>query len=200
MGTSGNPAKRAEEEAQKAEANKPVISSAQSFKKKRGQVLELPSGNVVRAQKAGLQAFIMKGNVPNSLMTIVGEALEKGQTMDINKMVGANDGQIDMDMVTDMYEMTNSLVIASLVEPKVHPVPTDADLEVWNTKNPDNQVSTPDELRDDELLYVDEVDDEDKMFLFQWCSGGTDDVATFREEARASMDALAEKQGAISTP
>lgn len=195
MGTSGNPAKRAADEAQKSEVQ---VSTAKSFKQKKGQVIELPSGNVVRAQRAGLQSFLLKGNVPNGLMTIVSESLEKGKTMDVSKMVG-EEGQVDMDMVKEMYEVTNALVIACMIEPKVEPVPTDEDLEVYNAKHPDAVLEDVNDLRDDELLYVDELDDEDKMFLFQWCSGGTDDVATFREEARASLDAVAKSQSAGAT-
>lgn len=177
MGTSGNPAKKAA--AKKAAPKKTAqVSSASAFKKRaKGQPIQLPSGEVVLAKRVELQTFILQGNVPNPLMSVVSEALEKGQKADIAKMVGVDEGKLDLEMVKDMYEMVNAVVMACIVEPKVHPVPEDED------------------ERDDDLLYVDEVDDEDKMFLFQWSSGGTSDLATFREEARKDLATLAEIQG-----
>lgn len=176
MGASGNPAKKAAAKKQAASAS---VSSISAFKEqKKGKPLELPSGLVVKARRVELQTFIMKGDVPNPLMSIVGEALEKGQKADIASMVGVDEGKIDLDMVNDMYEMVNAVVCQCIVEPQVHPVPEDED------------------DRDDDLLYVDEVDDEDKMFIFQWSSGGTSDLATFREEARAGLASVAKKQGA----
>ena len=48
--------------------------------------------------------------------------------------------------------------------------------------------------KDDDLLYVDEVEDEDKMFIFQWTTGGTADIATFRQQASTSLAAVASGQ------
>lgn len=190
MGTSGNPAK-------KAAAKKAKVSDVSAFKKRRAGVeLELPSGLMVKAKRVELQSFILQGNVPNPLMDVVSEALQRGQKANIPQMMGVEDGKIDLDQVRDMYEMVNAVICASVSEPKVHAVPTVDDLEDWNTRHPDQQLDDPDELRDDELLYVDEIDDEDKMFIFQWAQGGTDDLARFRQEAAADLAALAEVQGA----
>lgn len=166
---SGNPAKRAEAAA---------ASDASAFKKRAtGRMLHLPSELVVKAKRVELQTFILSGNVPNPLMETVSAALAKGQKADIPAMMGVDEGKIDLDMINDMYEMVNRVVVASVLEPKVHYAPEEG------------------EDRDDDLLYVDEVEDEDKMFIFQWATGGTDDVATFRLEAGADMDALAKSQG-----
>jgi hypothetical protein len=48
--------------------------------------------------------------------------------------------------------------------------------------------------RDDELVYVDEVAEEDKMFLFQVVTGGTTDVESFREELGSTMDDIRGRQ------
>lgn len=166
---SGNPAKRAEAAA---------ASSAAEFKKRAaGRVLPLPSGLAVTAKRVDLQAFIGHGTVPNPLMEVVSEALEKGNKMDPSAMVEDETGKVDIEQVREMYEMVNTVVVASVVNPKVHPVPEDMD------------------ERDDDLLYVDEVEDEDKMFIFQWAIGGTDDIASFREQASADLVAVAQSQG-----
>lgn len=179
MGTSGNPAKKAAVKKTAA----PKTASISAFKqRKQGQMQELPSGLFVKLRRVELQTMIMQGAVPNPLMEIVGEALEKGQKADIASMVGVEEGKIDLDMVNDMYEMVNAVVVACFVEPEVLPLPEDED------------------DRDDELLYVDEIDDTDKMFIFQWASGGTSDLVQFRKEADADMAALAEIQGTGATP
>jgi hypothetical protein len=187
MGTSGNPAKKA---AAKKTASKKTTtrqtsnltgpSSVQEFKRAReGVLLPLPSGLVVKARRVEMQAYLKqsKGDVFNPLMSLVAETLEKGNNIDLEKALGGEDGQMDVQKLADMYDMVNGMVIEMVVEPPVFPVPED------------------DEDRDDDLLYVDEVGDEDKMFLFQWGVGGTDDLATFREETREGMAALAEIQG-----
>lgn len=173
MGASGNPAKKA--------AAKKVSSAAEFKKRKLGDLLELPSGIVVRAKRVELQTMIMQGSVPNPLMEVVSQALEKGKKADIAAMVGVDEGKIDLDTVRDMYDMVNAVVMESILEPEIHPVPEDeAD-------------------RDDDLVYIDDVDDTDKMFMFQWASGGTSDLEQFRRESDADMAALAEIQGSSAT-
>lgn len=181
MGTSGNPAKKA---ASKKVTQKRVEASRQAsdvsaFKKrKKGSSLELPSGLVVVARRVELRTFLERGDdVPNPLLEVVEEALNKGSKASPSDMLGVEGKGVDLDMVFEMYEMVNSVVRETVVEPKVHEVPDD------------------EEDRSDDLLYVDEIEDEDKMFLFQWATGGTADLATFREEATAGLAALAQGQG-----
>jgi hypothetical protein len=162
---SGNPAVRA--------AATP--SSASDFKKNRGGLLTLPSGLTVKANRAGgMRAFVAAGNIPNSLMGIVDDALkqENGNKVDPSAVLG-DDGNMDAQMLEDMLALTDSVVIQVVTEPKIHPVPEDED------------------DRDDDLVYIDEVDDEDKMFIFQWVTGGTSDVERFRQESSGTLDDLA---------
>lgn len=165
MGTSGNPSKRA-------------ASPASEFKKgKKGKVIQLPSGLFMQVRRVELRTFLQRGDVPNPLLPLVEEALSKGQNADLDGITGFKDGKVDLELVNEMYDMVNTVVCSVAIEPKVFPVPEDED------------------ARDDDLLYVDEVDDEDKMFLFQWSIGGTDDVATFRREAEEGLVALAQGSG-----
>lgn len=43
------------------------------------------------------------------------------------------------------------------------------------------------EYRDPEALYIDEVEMDDKMFIFGWAVGGTADLERFREESAAVL-------------
>ena len=184
---SGNPAKKAA--AKKAAAKKTSTprrtpssgpSSVADFKKrKQGIVLTLPSGLSMTCRRVSIQDYIRtgSGDVYNPLLSIVGEALEKGSMIDVNKALVTDDGGVEMDKLTDMYDMIEGMVVAMAVSPEVHPLPEEG------------------EEKDDNLLYVNEVDDEDKMFLFQWAIGGTDDVATFHLEANQALDDLAKVAG-----
>ncbi len=60
--------------------------------------------------------------------------------------------------------MYDAVLLHVVIEPHVLPVPP------------------PEEARDPDGLYVDDVDLEDKVFLFNWAVGGTADVEAFRKE------------------
>lgn len=179
--------------------SKKVASSAADFKKlKKGQLVTLPSGLSVTARRVPLSTFVRQGDVPNPLLPIVDEALNRGKAVEASSLMG-EDG-VDMDTVNSMLEMVDAVVIEALITPKVHPVPTedeDGDPfvigENWATQA--ELDAAIDEARDDDLLYIDEVDDEDKMFIFQWVLGGTGDVERFRAEAEADVASLVQKQG-----
>lgn len=176
-------------------AKKASASSIADFKKrKKGTPIELPSGLVVVARRVSLTSFLQRGEVPNALMDIVQEALQKGQNVDPASVIGVDgdDQTVDLEMVNDMFEMVNDIVKEMVVEPKIHPLPEVLDEDNELVENP-----TPEEVeeaKDDDLLYIDELDEDDKMFLFQWATGGTADIANFREEASASLDALAQSK------
>jgi len=139
-----------------------------------GVPMEMPSGNVMRIKKIGLQALIKTGIMPNSLMTIAQRAVGKGQGKPAQ---GVDDGELlelinDPEKVHQISTFMDQVAILCAQEPKVHPVPDNED------------------DRDDELLYVDELDEEDKMFIFQVVTGGTTDVEAFRRETGATMASI----------
>lgn len=137
-------------------------SSPQDFKKKRGNgLVELPSGLVIKLKNpGGLGVFLKKGIIPNSLMGVVHDSLEGKKTNadEVAKSIG-----VDETAIEEMVELLDNILITCAVEPKVFPVPED-----------END-------RDDDLLYADEIEETDKMFVFQWMTGGTSDLESFRE-------------------
>jgi hypothetical protein len=159
---SGNPATRA------AAQNK--VSSASSFKNKRTTILELPSGESMRVKNpGGLKLFMREGMIPNSLMGLMQGAVDTGAKPDMSQIV-TPDG-VDPELVEDMLGLLDNILVTCALEPRVHPVPEDEE----------------EDPRDDELLYTDEVDEEDKMFIFQWVVGGTRDVEQFRSELTSEL-------------
>lgn len=175
---SGNPATRA-------------ASSVSDFKSTpvRGDLQTLPSGKTARVRNRGMKAFLRLGVIPNSLLSIIEEALAKGQPPDMEKLKDDN-GNLPLATVDDMYTLMDAVAVDCFVEPRVYAVPTQEDLMEYNIVNPEDELERPEDLRKDELLYVDELDDEDKMFIFQWVTGGTRDVARFRRELEADLAAV----------
>lgn len=130
-----------------------------------GQALQVPSGNTALVRNSGMQVFLTKGLIPNSLMPIVRQAMS-GKQPDIKL------DEVTEDQLADMVALFDAIVVHCVVEPTVLPVPADG------------------EERSTEALYVDDVDFDDKMFIFQWVVGGTRDLEQFRKEQAASVESV----------
>lgn len=178
------------------------VSQIGDFKARMGGIQELPSGLVVKVRNpGGLTAFIANGSIPNSLLGIVKTTLDKNLSKE-EMVKNASAIADDMESVGDVMNLMNIITAQVVIEPPCRMAPTEDDVERYNIMNPDNQVSTPNQLRSDDILYVDEIEDMDKQFLFQWVTGGTRDLENFRKEYEASMAAVSSEQGsaAISAP
>lgn len=155
------------------------ISQIGDFKKRLGGTIELPSGFVVKVRNpGGLQAFMMNGTIPNSLMPIIKNALDAGKAPDPKDLMLKN-GELDPSLFKAMGEMLDAVALQCIVNPTIHPVPASED------------------ERSDEQLYVDELPFDDKQFLMQWMSGGTKDLETFRQQQQQGVDAVAASQNAV---
>lgn len=106
----------------------------------------------------------------------------------------------DLDSLGQMMELLDVVTVQVVKEPKVKPAPTQADVDRHNLLFPENPKSDPDDLRDEEnYLYTDEIDTMDKQFLFQWISGGTRDLETFRQQYESNVAAVSAEQGSVSS-
>lgn len=148
------------------------ISQIGDFKKRLGGIQELPSGLIVRIKNpGGLKSFIGSGQIPNSLMIIIDKGIKSGQAPQPAELMP--EGKIDPKLLEDMNTLLNVITMGVIVEPKINPIP----------ENEDDRLDTE--------LYVDEIPEDDKQFLFQWISGGTRDLEIFRKQLDASLDAVA---------
>ena len=163
MAKSGNPATRA--------AQAKATSSIADIKSKKYTTLELPSGITIKVRNpGGMSAFMTNGTIPNSLMGVIQKSVAAGTTPSAEEILP--EGGVDQKFIIELSGMLNNILVMCAVEPVVQPVPEDeAD-------------------RDDELLYADEFPEEDKMFIFQWVSGGTKDLESFRQQYAANVDAM----------
>lgn len=136
----------------------------------------LPSGKAIKLRNATFQTFMRLGMIPNSLLAVVQKSIDKGKAPELNELVETP------KQIEDMVAMVDSVVCFVAIDPKIHPVPM--------KRGEDNKLVEDTDARREDLLYVDEVDDEDKMFIFGVCTGGTRDVERFRSEQANSLAAL----------
>jgi hypothetical protein len=77
----------------------------------------------------------------------------------------------------ELLETTDKIVIAIVVMPQLHEAPEN------------------DSDRQENIVYIDTVDLEDKLFLVNFAVGGTRGVAKFRRELQQSVERLADGEG-----
>lgn len=169
---SGNPAKQ--------------VTSSRNWKRNKGEELELPSGNVALVKRPGPAGLLSGGIMPDTLMPIVQQAIAKGKGIKPSDQQKLFD---DPTKIADMLDAMDRLTAAVVLEPKVayhkklvvkegHQL--DRATEEWEV--------IPEEDRDNEaFVYTDDVDLEDKMFIFQYAVGGTRDLERFRSEHAAGL-------------
>lgn len=153
-------------------ANKPTSVTAWKKASASAPPVLLPSGNYMRIRKVGMQVLLKTGLMPNNLMSLVKKSLDKAEGKKNDDVVSTEDAQellMDPEKLQGLMDFLDRMTIFVAQEPSVMPDPGEG-VE-----------------RDDSLLYVDEVDFEDKMFIFQVVCGGTTDVESFRAEHSAAM-------------
>lgn len=183
---SGNPAKKA--------------TAAAGWKRNKGEELELPSGNVALVKRPGPQALLSQGIMPDTLMPIVQQAISKGKGLkptDMNAMLE------DPSKLAEMLDAMDKLLVQVVVEPKVAYHKRQTVPAAGQTAALDDlpwEVIPDDERDTDAYVYTDEVDLEDKMFVFQYAVGGTRDLERFRSEHAARLGDLSDGPGDEDSP
>jgi hypothetical protein len=154
-----------------------MVTSASAWKAKAKSELELPSGNKCIARRKGLEAFVQSGKVPNALMPMLTEAMG-GKTKQPNEIVN----QLDAQTIADMFVLFDLVAVTVMLDPPCRPAP-----------------ATEDE-RDEDTLYVDELSQDDKAFLFQWAVGGSSSLEKFREQSAQFVEAVLSGDDVASAP
>jgi hypothetical protein len=121
----------------------------------------------------GAEEFIQMGMVPNSLIGIIQTAAQKGEAPAEKELQEIME---DPKKLKDMFKFVDEVTMYCCIDPVVHPTPKKG------------------EVLDEDLLYVNEVDLEDKMFILQFAMGGTRNLETFREQQNAGVDALSTRE------
>jgi hypothetical protein len=187
---------------------KEMPTSTQEWKKDKGpQPVEVPSGNTALIRRKPLTAFWKAGRVPNSLIPMVERHVRPGTNAE--PLVWTN------EMILDMIDLVDGVAVECVVEPRLYPVPKcpacgGEGKEPLNTDPPSFGTSdcepcrgTGEGEREEDRLYVDEVDFEDKQFIFYYTTQLVDDVKSFRErtqERMGSVDPVEDVPGEDSEP
>ena len=168
---------------------KPTTAAQWKAKAQEGYELQVPSGNVALVRPVGMQAFLDKGLIPNSLREIAMEAI-KGK-----KAPKLKTDDLDEEQIANMMQLFDDVTVYCVLQPEVVSVP------LWQNLDPDEDYFSEDEAKvgqpvpykrreEIDALWVDDVDIQDKMFIFQYACGGTRSVEQFREEYERSMERI----------
>lgn len=167
------------------------VSSAADFRRvaKKYTDLELPSGNVVQVKRIDLPSLLADGAFPDTLMGIVqqklGESKAKKEVDDselVEDMLG------DTEKITELFSAFDNIVVRTVVQPSVR-LHTDEDGK-----------TIPEDERDEEYIYTDEVDLNDKIFIFQFSVGGDADLESFRNKSASAVADLEDVAKLQATP
>ncbi len=154
-----------------------------------GTDLPLPSGNVARVRALSPNAFLSSGVIPDPLSDIVAKAIHSKKGLPPAKIKEIAD---DPDKVQSTLELFDRVLAYVMVAPQVSmPPPCIKCGEFFNVDerhDPENGSHLYQEgPRDPDVLYADEVDIKDKVFVFQFALTGVRDLESFREVFPAGL-------------
>jgi len=167
------------------------VATARTWKRSSAEELELPSGNVALVKRPGMMEFIRSGVVPDSLLPIINDQIAKGR----GRPPTQSDFVKDVDSLDDMMEMVDRVLVLVVQEPAVELHWTEEEVDGKKKKT-----VIPLSERSEDVLYTDDVDLDDKMFIFQFASGGTRDAERFREESGAGVGGVSSREADGGTP
>lgn len=177
--SSKNKSRRPQDFKKKAE-RKVATAASWGGKKAATFELDLPSGHTVLMKRVDLPTLLASGAFPDALMTIVSEK--------IGTATGQEDSpkEIDPAVVQGMIDDPKKLGELFTAVNKILPIVVAEPAVAYHKRlaDPDGTEFEviPDEDRDEDVVYTDQIDLEDQMFIFQYTVGGTREVETFREE------------------
>jgi hypothetical protein len=198
-------------------ARKPTKATSASDWKKSSQELplvETPTGKWVRFKKPGMTKFLESGFLPDSLASLVQKEIANAskrpgtKAPDDKAMLAALTKDLDADGVADMMASLDRIIVAVMVEPPfawhrrpVRTDPTDPDSPVkLDDKGREVTEEIPEDKRREDVVYTDQMEQEDKNFIFAACVGGSTDLARFRAQSSIVMDALSAGEGVEEAP
>lgn len=160
------------------------MNRADLFRQRSQITLTLPSGIEIVARKADFTRLMQLGLLPDSLGTIVSQAIAQQAQKFGGKPAKTSGGDIGQQ-ITDavlkdpsgMFALQDAMLKACGIDPVFVDTVTD----------PETQVAVAD------------VDAEDKQFIMQWAQGGTGNVEAFRAEQRGNVPAGPEGEAVRAT-
>ena len=196
-------------------------TSSKNWKKAKGEELTLPSGNVCLIKRPGMEKLFAAGVLPDELTKIALESIDVAQSggkPQDNLPKGGTPLEMDPellkkfmeseDAITDIFASFDRITEMCVISPEVrwHMRKQTDDTGHWvvddkgkvqyeeipfSERLSDEHEADDPNYREEPPIYTDEIDIDDKTFIFNFVVGGTRDVESFRSEYG---DALADVQ------
>jgi hypothetical protein len=170
---SGNPAKKASARKAAPKQQPTEVTPASEWKVNReGELLQLPSGKTARIVRIQLPALIAENLLGDSISVLAQQAVDRGQGMNQDEIRKMSD---DPKKIQEALDAFDKIAARCFAEPKV-----------TYYKDAAGKLIADDD-RDPDALYSDEIDIQDKIYLFQVVAGGTTDLQSFRKQFSESL-------------
>jgi hypothetical protein len=162
------------------------VTTAEEWDAPQGVALELPSGKVVRAIRSmDILNLLKAGRIPNPLGSMIQRMVDSSQQG--AKVKAPDMSELGMDGLREMMKMVDDCVLRVVVEPKVIAPPTiedDEDLDAYMARV---QGWRPDREKNPGAIGLNQIDMDDRMFIFLFAQGMAADLKSFREEQKAAL-------------
>ena len=160
-----------------------------------GRPVTVPSGKTCLVKMLdSMGEFLARGDVPNALLPLMMEAAQ-GKTESAKDVADAVFE--DPEKLIQMFSLIDTIVCECVLEPPVAPVPqydVPADHPNYGKNIPAY------ERPDDDTLYVDYIELEDKMFIFNYSLSGVSDIEQFRTKLQEGMESVPSVDNVGSSP
>jgi hypothetical protein len=177
---SGNPAKRAT--AKKTAAAPQPLQVSTDWGGSNLELLQFPSGKVARIKRVPLPTLLAENLLGDSLSVLASQAVERGQGMEASQIQAMSE---DPKKIMEALDAFDKVAVKCFVDPKLTYYKWQEGTEIPGRAKAGDVID--DEDRDPDKIYSDQVDLEDKIFLFQVISGGSSDLQRFRVELEQSV-------------
>jgi len=166
-------------------------TTAQAWRAGRNQTVELPSGNHAVLRRPGMEKFLSSGYLPDTLRSVIQEQIASG-----SGRTSAHEATKDVSLeeAAEWMAAMDRVAVHVFVSPALRwhkkPAIGPDGKPLLDAKKQPVYVDVPDDERDPEFLYTDDVDMEDKQFAFQYAVGGDTDLERFRAATASVVDDL----------
>jgi hypothetical protein len=157
-----------------------------------GVAVPLPSGNVALVRAIAPEAFLTSGMIPDPLLPIIQKAIHTKKGLN-PKELERQMGNTSPELIASSLEMFDRVLVYAVVEPNIEMPPPCRQCEKYANTDQHRKKDHPDHHqyregeRDSAKLYADQVDMQDKMFIFQWSVGGTSNISAFRQQLEGNV-------------
>lgn len=178
-----------------------TVTSVSDWKSKstggKGIDLQLPSGNVAKVKAIAITKLIEADIFPDSLEQLIAQKTKSDDGKDNVTAKAPEEAQVKSALsnpkeLAKLMNAVDRITAMAVLEP---PVLLGIENVETDPEKPAKWQDIPDDERDEDALYTDEIDLEDKMFIFQFTVGGSSDLDRFREQFGAHMGTLGDVQG-----